>query len=56
MYVSISPSIIKSRMSITTLKKYGNVCFCQMIYLSNNYYYFVWIDDNSFINIERLDF
>ena len=49
-------SSTESRISNATLKGNGNVCFFQMIYQSNDYYYSAWIDRDSFINIERLDF
>ncbi len=45
-----------TNISITTLKEKGNVCFFQMIYSSNNYYYSAWIDGDFFINIARLNF
>ena len=39
-----------------TLKENGNVCFCQMKYSSSNYYYSVWINRDSYINIDQLNF
>ena len=44
------------RIPTATLNNNGNVCFFQMKYLSNNYYYSAWIDVDFFINIARLDF